>query len=120
MSKTVDNTIHLSLIKKICYCPNNDILAVLEQGAKKLKLYTTHATLTKEQFEPSFEEKAFILDFCYSERLNMVFILFIIHLIFLILIKIIIILLDWLCYNRQKSHYLGKYNHKKRSHKCKA
>jgi len=75
MSKIVDNTIHLSLIKKICYCPNNDLLAVLEQGSKKLKMYTTQSVLTKEHFEPSFEEKAFILDFCYSERLNMVIIL---------------------------------------------
>lgn len=76
MSKIVDNTIHLSLIKKICYFSNNDLLAVLEQGAKKIKIYTNNATLTKDCFEPSFEEKAFILDCCYSERLNMVKIFF--------------------------------------------
>jgi len=72
MSKIVDNTIHLSLIKKINYCSNNDMLAVLEQGAKRIKMYTTQSTLSKEFFEPVFEEKAFVLDCCYSERLNMV------------------------------------------------
>ena len=72
MSKIVDNTIHLNLIKKICYCAYNDHLALLEQGAKKIKMYTNNATLGKEHFEPIFEEKAFILDFCYAEKPNMV------------------------------------------------
>lgn len=72
MSKTIDNTIHLSLIKKVAYCSHNDLLAVLEEGAKKIKMYASSNSTIKDTFEPVFEEKAFILDCCYSEKLNMV------------------------------------------------
>ena len=71
-SRIIDNTIHLSQIKRICYCPQSDSLAVLEEGNKKVRMYDTETASVKEEFEPNFEEKAFILDCCFSERLNMV------------------------------------------------
>lgn len=72
MSKLTDNSLHASTIKKMCYCVHNDLLAVLEQSSKKLKIYNTLDCTVKYSIEPEFEENAFILDCNYSEALNMV------------------------------------------------
>jgi hypothetical protein len=72
MSKLVDNTLHANVIKRMAYCSYNDLLIVLEQNARKLKVYHTADCSVKYSIEPNCEEKSFILDCCYSEHLNMV------------------------------------------------
>jgi hypothetical protein len=72
MSKLTDNTLHANVLKKLCYCLPNDVLGVLEQSSKKIKFYNTLDCTVKYTIDPDFEENAFILDFTFSEALNMV------------------------------------------------
>ena len=71
ISKTIDNTLHGNVIKRISFSNIDDALIVLEQGAKKVKIYNLDTTI-RYILEPSVEDKAFIIDACYSEVTNMV------------------------------------------------
>lgn len=73
-SKLFDNTLHSSTIKKMVYCPNTDLVFVLEQNSKRLKFYTPECQI-KENLSLPVDDKlqrAFILDFCFAESLNIV------------------------------------------------
>ena len=39
ISKMIDNTLHSNIIKKVLYDQTNEVLLVLEVGAKKIKFY---------------------------------------------------------------------------------
>ena len=71
MSKSIDNTLHGNVIKRISFGNTNDTLVVLEQGARKVKIYNIDATV-RHTLEPNTEDKAFIIDACYAEATNMV------------------------------------------------
>lgn len=57
------------------YCPNTDLVFVLEQNSKRLKFYTPECVVKDNLSLPVDEklQKAFILDFCFAESLNIVF-----------------------------------------------
>lgn len=73
-SKLFDNTLHSATIKKMIYCPNTDLVLVLEQNSKRLKFYTPECVVKDNLSLPVDDklQKAFILDFCFAESLNIV------------------------------------------------
>ena len=78
-SKLFDNTLHSATIKKMVYCPPIDLVFVLEQNSKRLKFYTPECQVKDSLSLPVDEklQKAFILDFCFAESLNIVSFFFI-------------------------------------------
>ncbi len=65
---------HSNVIKKLVFSQSLDQIMVLELGSKRLKFYSPDY-IVKNNLLPPYEEKgerALILDFAFSESLNLV------------------------------------------------
>ena len=67
LSKVHDKAVHLGHIQKAIYSQRFDMIVVMENMQKELKLYSQDCTL-RHKLEPQFKREAFILSCAYDDE----------------------------------------------------